>query len=112
MILTCERIIGLCSWLMVVRLVMLGGWPHERTGANARVFVRPSHGKAVPSRRAASDTHPGLLEAVGPSAIVRVVRDGLGLLELLPQLLYPVVVTGSQSATGNRQNREERDKLV
>lgn len=39
-----------------------------------------------------SDTHPGLFEAVGPPAVVRVVRDVLGLLELLPQPLYPVVV--------------------
>lgn len=39
-----------------------------------------------------SDTHPGLLEAVGPPAVVGVVRGPLGLLELLPQPLYPVVV--------------------
>lgn len=39
-----------------------------------------------------SDTHPGLFEAVGPPAVVGVVRDVLGLLELLPQPLYPVVV--------------------
>lgn len=42
--------------------------------------------------RFGSDTHPRLLEAVGPPAVVRVVRDVLGLLELLPQPLYPVVV--------------------
>lgn len=42
-----------------------------------------------------SDTHPGLLEAVGPPAIVWVVGNVLGLLELLPQPLYPVVVARS-----------------
>lgn len=41
-----------------------------------------------------SDTHPGLLEAVGPPAVVRVVGHSLRLLELLPQPLYPVVVAG------------------
>lgn len=45
-----------------------------------------------------SDTHPGLLKAVGPPAVVRILWDGLGLLELLPQPLYPVVVAGGQSA--------------
>lgn len=38
------------------------------------------------------DTHPGLLEAIGPPAVIGVVRDALGLLELLPQPLYPVMV--------------------
>ena len=38
-----------------------------------------------------SDTHPGLLEAVGASPVVRVVVSP-GLLELVSQPLYPVVV--------------------
>lgn len=51
--------------------------------------------QTVDSVPAFSDTHPGLLEAVGPPAVVRVVRSALRLLELLPQPLYPVVVAGS-----------------
>lgn len=45
-----------------------------------------------PGGCSASDTHPGLLEAVGPPPVLGLVRGALGLLELLPQPLYPVVV--------------------
>lgn len=48
--------------------------------------------RARPGRGSVSDTHPGVLEAVGPPAVVGLVRAALGLLELLPQPLYPVVV--------------------
>lgn len=51
---------------------------------HSQVSVRPAGG--------ASDTHPGLLEAVGPTPVVGVFGDVLRLLELLPQPLYPVVV--------------------
>lgn len=61
---------------------------------------------------AISDTHPGLLEAVGPPALVRVVRNArnaLGLLELLPQPLYPVVVARSQSAAADREKMMDEE---
>lgn len=50
-----------------------------------------------------------MLEAVGPPAVVRVVRDALGLLELLPQPLYPVVVARGQSATADREEMMDED---
>lgn len=40
-----------------------------------------------------SHTHPRLLEAVGVSLLLLVLLL-FGLLELVPQLLYPVMVTG------------------
>lgn len=68
-------LLGLCSQ----------SWPGQR-------LLRPPVEFEFPG---ISDTHPGLLEAVGPPAVIGVLGDVLGLLELLPQPLYPVVVARS-----------------
>lgn len=49
------------------------------------------HERPAPPGRS-SDTHPGLLEAVRPPAVLGVLGQRLGLLELLAQTLYPLVV--------------------
>lgn len=51
-----------------------------------------------------SHTHPGLVEAVGVPVILEVLLL-LGLLELVPQPLYPVVVTGSHLTAGRERDR-------
>lgn len=56
-------------------------------------------------RKAFGGADPGLLQAVGPSALVVVVVLP-GLLELVPQPPYPVVVArGQPVATGERGRR-------
>lgn len=55
-----------------------------------------------PDRWRCPDTHPGLTEAVGVRVVVRVVLL-LRLLELVPQLLYPVVVTGTHLTAGREK---------
>lgn len=51
-----------------------------------------------------SDTHPGLVEAVGVPIVLDVILLP-GLLELVPQPLYPIVVTGSHLTAGRETTR-------
>lgn len=49
------------------------------------------------------NTHPWLVEAVGVSMVLEVLLL-LGLLELVPQPLYPVVITGGHLPAGAERN--------
>lgn len=51
-----------------------------------------------------SDTHPGLVKTVCVLMVLAVLLL-LGLLELMPQPLYPVVVTGSHLIAGEERER-------
>lgn len=51
-----------------------------------------------------SNTHPGLAEAEAVSMVLQVLLL-LGLLELVPQPLYPVVVTWGHLSAGKERSR-------
>lgn len=57
-------------------------------------------------RNAYPKTHPGLVEDLGAPVVPYVILLP-GLLELAPQYLYPVVVTGSHVTAGSKRGAKE-----
>lgn len=64
---------------------------------------------ALTERDSVSDAHPGLVKAVGVVLPVLILP---GLLELVPQPLYPVVVTGSHLTAAGGETEGQRDREV
>lgn len=56
------------------------------------------------------NTHPWLVEAVGVSMVLEVLLLP-GLLELMPQPLYPVMVTVGHPPVGAEKNRGKKKKI-